>query len=401
MTAGMDIRCSTDKKLFESLLAERQVAKVREQVAQLEEKGPLGVRRRLLATSVRLSSTMAPGVHAIAGECIDALGIDIPVELYVYASPQFNAACVKPEEGRLFVMFSSALLENFRGRELCFVMGHELGHHLYGHHDIPIGWILNGSQNPGPQLALKLFAWSRYAEVSADRAGAHCARDFESVGRALFRMTSGLGDDIIDFDLRAFLAQIDDMQAGDAGNGPSGPREDWFSTHPFSPLRVKALALFFRSGLAPAGKGMSGADLDVAVQGLMSLMEPSYLEGRTEAAEAMRRLLFAGAIAVADASDGISEEEIAVFEKFFGDGAYTERLDLQRLRQEMPRRAAQARELTSPPQRMQVIRDLCLVARADGRTTAPERRVLEAVAGALNVPLAFISQTLNDIVELD
>ena len=124
---------------------------------------------------------MAPEIRAIADECIQRLGITIPVEIYVYPSASYNAACVKPEEGRLFIMFSSSLLERFDAAELRFVMGHELGHYLYHHHDIPIGYLLVGQNRPSPSLALQLFAWSRYAEISADRAGAHCDRSWLDV----------------------------------------------------------------------------------------------------------------------------------------------------------------------------------------------------------------------------
>ena len=75
--------------------------------------------------------------------------MDIPTELYVYSSPQFNAACFKPEDGKLFVMSSSSLLEAFEGNELKFVIGHEFGHYVYNHHDIPIGYLLKGKQSKG------------------------------------------------------------------------------------------------------------------------------------------------------------------------------------------------------------------------------------------------------------
>ena len=171
------IRCRSDRELFDKLKTNPVVKAVNEQLEKQADKGASGIRRRLLATSVRLSSRMAPSIHALSAACSEKLGLDIPLEIYVYASPMFNAACVKPEDGRLFIMFSSALLESFEGAELGFVMGHELGHHLYSHHDIPIGYILKGQQRPPPGLALELFAWSRYAEISADRAGAHCAQD--------------------------------------------------------------------------------------------------------------------------------------------------------------------------------------------------------------------------------
>ena len=171
------IRCVNDRDLSELLLNDRTVKRVNDQITRMEEKTPSGVRRRLLATSVRLSQRMAPDLHKMADDCIEKLGMEIPLELYVFASPQYNAMCFKPQDGRLFVMFASSLLEAFSESELRFVMGHELGHHVYQHHDIPIGYILRGDSRPDPRLAMQLFTWSRYAEISADRAGAHCAQD--------------------------------------------------------------------------------------------------------------------------------------------------------------------------------------------------------------------------------
>ena len=134
------IRCDNDLKLYESLLAHPEVRRVREEIEQQEEnrKGP-GVRRHLLSTSVRLSRSMSGPLHEMADRCQERLGIESSLELYVYSAPQFNAACFKPEDGRVYIMFSSSLLEAFSEQELLFVMGHELGHHVYSPHDIQIG----------------------------------------------------------------------------------------------------------------------------------------------------------------------------------------------------------------------------------------------------------------------
>ena len=255
------LRYQNDKRSFDALLEEREVIRVREHIEKMEAEGPLGTRRRLLATSVRLSRKMAPDIHKMADECIEKLAMDIPLELYAYSSPTFNAACFKPEEGRLFVMFSSSLLEGFTGSELRFVMGHEFGHYIYNHHDIPIGYLVNAQAKPNPKLALRLFAWSRYAEISADRAGAWCAQDMHGVASSLFKLASGLTSDIVKFDVDDFLSQVEEMKAVDAEPGQGAPKNDWFSTHPFSPLRVRALQLFHASSLMQEG-GSSIEDME-------------------------------------------------------------------------------------------------------------------------------------------
>jgi Zn-dependent protease with chaperone function len=400
MKHAEDIRSANDRRLFETLSARREVRQANERIERLSEQGQPSVRRRLLSTSVRLTPGMAPSVHKMAADCSQMLGIDTNLELFVYSSPSFNAACFKPEDGRVFVMFSSSLLEAFEENELKFVMGHELGHHVYRHHDIPIGFILNGRSGASPRLALELFAWSRYAEISADRAGAHCAQDMEATARALFKLASGLTGRFIRFSLEEFLEQVDEMQVEAADPESEGPREDWFLTHPFSPLRVKALELFDKSELVRP-HGMQAADLEAAVQDLMGLMEPSYLEGHTKTTESMRRLLFAGAIAIAAADGQISEQEIEVFEQFFGDGSFNKGPNIEALQEDLDNRLDQARARTSVPQRMQVLRDLCLVARAEKSTSKKAQDVLSHIARGLQVPEAMVAQSLECSIDLD
>lgn len=397
---SMTLRSKHDRDLYEQLLKDPDVIRVNAEIARREEKGNLGVRRHLLSTAVQLSPALAPELHRTAEACAEQLKLEIPLELYVFPSPTYNAACVKPEAGRLFVMFSSSLLQAFSEAEIRFVMGHELGHHLYGHHDIPIGYILRGKSRPNPRLALTLTSWSRYAEISADRAGAYCAQDLEAVAHSLFKLASGLDGSYASFSLDEFLNQVDEMQLEDGQPGQGAPMEDWFLTHPFSPLRVKALSLFHESELMRDG-GTSADELDLDVEGLMSLMEPSYLEGKTEIAESMRRLLFAAAIAVADVSNGISEEERQIFEKFFGDRSLSDKLDIEKIKAELPDRIANTRSVASVPQRMQVIRDLCQLCKADGHTTDQERNLLCEISSALEVPALFVDKTLNAPTELD
>jgi tellurite resistance protein len=190
------------------------------------------------------------------------------------------------------------------------------------------------------------------------------------------------------------------MQAEDAQPGNNAPKEDWFSTHPFSPLRVKALKLFDQSELSRTS-GTSKTDLEIAVQGLMSFMEPSYLEGQSETAIHMKRLLYTGAIMVADASDGISDEEIKVFEEFFGKREFSDHLDIQKLKDSLDERIKNVVNTATMTQRMQIINDLSLVSKASGDVTASEKQVMQKIAVALEVPLAFVCQTLDQNCEPD
>ena len=194
------------------------------------------------------------------------------------------------------------------------------------------------------------------------------------------------------------------MKLEDSDADSVSSAQDWFMTHPFSPLRVKALQLFHNSELIekPASnKPMSCQDLEVGVEGLMSLMEPSYLEGHTDTAKFMSRLLFAGSLLVANADDQIEQKEIETFEEFFGKHQYKEAFNLQKLEKELPERSEQVRQNASVPKRIQVLRDLCLIARADGKVTAAERKIIDRIAEMLDLPGICIDQALCSPVELD
>ena len=151
--------------------------------------------------------------------------------------------------------------------------------------------------------------------------------------------------------------------------------------------------------MVPSGTGVN--ELDLEVERLMSMMEPSYLEGKTDTAEALRRLMFAAAIAVADISEGISDEQKEKFEEFFGKHSFSDKLDVEKLKSELPERIAQANQLASVPQRMQVLRDLCLISRADGDTTEAERDLLCQIGKDLEIPSLFVTKSLDEDSELD
>ena len=128
------IRSERDLVLSKAILSDSDV---RLWLTRLEwEEKKLGTRRALLAQALRLTEAVAPDIHDVLRTCCTTLGVLEDVELYVFPSPIFNAACARPEGGRVFVLLSSALMEAFDAEELRFVVGHELGHHLYSHHSI-------------------------------------------------------------------------------------------------------------------------------------------------------------------------------------------------------------------------------------------------------------------------
>ena len=203
------VRSEGDTTLFAEL---QEHPIVRDVLKQLEKReGSLGTRRSLLATALRLTPAISPDIHAILTHCRATLQVDTEIELFVYASPSYNAACARPEGGRVFVLLASSLMEAFDREELLFVIGHELGHHVYDHHRIPVGMLTHPKAKVPASLILRLHAWQRYAEISADRAGLLCTGELSGAARALFKLSSGLSSAPNEARIQAFLDQATDL----------------------------------------------------------------------------------------------------------------------------------------------------------------------------------------------
>lgn len=395
MTPRTDLQAEGDRDLRDRLLGDPAITSA---IERLNKKGlGEGARRHLLATATRLTASMAPEVHGIIDGCRETLGVEGTLEIYVYPEPRFNAAAVKPEKGRLLMMVSSSLLEAFEPDELRFVAGHEMGHFLFDHHAIPTGALLSGQVRLAPQLALRLFAWQRYAEISADRAGLVCAGGLEPAARGLFKLASGLRGDRVQISVEGFLAQVGDLrrEAETQDVDVQARRGDWFATHPFSPLRLKAAELCVASEVMTPG-GTSREDLEAKVQELMTLMDPSYLTAKTDVAETMRRLLFAGGVAVAVAAGGpAAPEAVAALEKLLGPGAMPPELKPEVIVADLPGRIEQVKAGVPPLRRAQVLRDLCVIARADGHVSENELEIIKDIATRVEVDLDLVSCALD------
>ena len=99
--------------------------------------------------------------------------------------------------------------------------------------------------------------------------------------------------------------------------------------------------------------------------------------------------------------DTPTDDEIEVFENFFGKGEFNKSLDIQRIKGHLAERIERMNEVTSATQRMQVLRDLCIMSQANGTTTELQRATLEDIASQMKVPRSFICQSLEYDCEPD
>jgi uncharacterized tellurite resistance protein B-like protein len=400
-----EIQARRDRELRGALVEDRGVKKALEKFEQRASGYGFRARRGLLADAIRLNRRMAPEVSAALADCRARLGFERPVEIFLRPDPHYNAACYRGRSGPLVIALSSRLVDEFTPQELRFVLGHELGHATYDHFGIPMPITATIEDIGGTLVSratqLKLFVWCRAAEVSADRAGLVCAGDPEVGAYAFFKMSSGLSRATISADLDAFASQIESMASSPLATVDTPDDDDTldcFATHPYTPVRVRALLAFGHSKPfhALTGKGDAALDLEAVEQVVerdMALMEPSYLEDQGPNAERMRRGLYCAGVAVAAAHAGISADEMSALRALLGAKQAKAPEDVAQIKTELEQLLG---ELAAQPlvHRAQLVQHLTVIAGADGSVADEEYAEMARIAERLGVPTQVIDQTL-------
>jgi uncharacterized tellurite resistance protein B-like protein len=363
----------------------------------------VSIRRDLLLTSVRLTPRIAPALFACVEECTKTLGIENDIEVYCSQEAEMNAFVVPPEKGRICIGFSNTALERFADDELRFILGHELGHTLFEHYKLGND-IVEEEPRLSPLDVMRFYAWKRYAELTCDRVGLLCCRDFSIAVRTFFKLTSGLSDP-------RWLANVTEAAMHYAVQEASSIEQasdviDWYSTHPYSPLRVKALDLFAKSHtyhqlLGEKGGELSETVLETEVAHLVELMNPSVFSEKIDCKSELKEFIAVCGLAVAMADDNVDKSELKAIKQLIGRGRLVD--DLDRLAKldatSLGLRAQElAQKLTtrlSPIRCLKVVEDICGIAAADGKILQSEIDTLYGVAELLNVSLGFVDDVLS------
>jgi len=391
-----------DRDAFIAFNRDADVQTAWQQVQQ--QAGQWSARKQLLKTSLKLTPKLAPTVYGIGKRCRDVLGLECKIEFFVYQGDQFNASVYPPSGDTLYIMLSSGIIERFNTDELTFVIGHEIGHVIFEHHKYPARLIMDaGSEYLSPLHAMKLFAWGRSAELTADRVGLLCCQDFTAAARAFFKLSSGVTDESLAFDLEEYVKQFVDLEAEMAGENmdPS----DWYSTHPFSPLRIKAIEIFHRSDtfkrLTGSGEAsVTESEMEAEIARFMSLMDPSYLT--QDAGGDIQRYLFLAGYLIAGADGHVDDVEVQTLGRLVQPDIFRDCLaavgaqPMDEMKGQVVELSNKLNNVLTPMQKLNIIRDLALIATADGEVDPGEMDVLYHLCGFFMIRPDFADQVVHD-----
>lgn len=233
-----DARFSLDLELLERLQADPEVEPLLHRTEVLRRHSLL--RAQMLSGAVGVNRRLTPELADSVDRLSSHLGPEAVLEAFVFASADVNA-CVTRVAGRHLVAVSSGAVNTLTPPELECLIGHELGHLLYGHTDIPVDTVLEVGSLP-PDRSRLLRSWQRATEISADRAGLVFCGSLEVAANALFKSVSGLALPGLQVDPAEFAAQWGRLAEEIMDHGG---REYWQLAHPFPPLRMRAMQLYW------------------------------------------------------------------------------------------------------------------------------------------------------------
>ena len=376
----------------------------------LEKYGAYNTRKQLLKTSLKLTQKLAPHIYKIAETCKETLKLDKEIEFYVYQDDKFNAACYPPSEDKLYIIISSGIIERFSVEEITFVVGHEIGHILFEHHKYNARALMDeGGDYLSPLHAMKLFAWGRAAEISCDRVGLLCCKSFAAAGSSFFKLSSGVTTASLEFHLDEYINQFVDLKVEMAAEEVDPA--DWYSSHPFSPLRIKALELFNKSDTFYNISKVKGkpeiteAELEQEIAQFMSLMSPSYLDSESDSGVKIQEYIFMAGYLISMADGKVDQSEIVALgrivtpEAFKGYMKTASKLNEDDLKTKIVELSQDLNTFLSPMQKLNILRDLAVISSSDGAIHDSEVGVLYHLCYFLNINEDFIDRTLAEMTE--
>lgn len=285
----------------------------------------LTFRKRYLSKALRISAQLSPKLHEQICAVSQRLGGSLAVEAYVYCDPSVQACSFSGSTDRTIgIAFSSGVVNLLSPQELCFVIGHEIGHYIMQHDRcVDVQSVANHVER------LNALSLSRAAEISADRIGFLACESREYAYRTIIKTASGLNEELLRFDISAYIDQARDLFSY------GGLEDEIESTHPMFIARLRALLWFEVSEPYNAwDDNIHHASIDRELLDRKihhDLMAVSGFKLLNINEDAIRAALLWGAISVFLSDGHLTQAEQSLLKVFFGDSQANKAINFVRM----------------------------------------------------------------------
>ena len=190
------------------------------------------IRRSNLTNCIQIDKLLFPEIAKAIDDVKEKLSLNHKIQAYVRNDSDMQAMCFAGDGDSIAIALTSGLIQIYEPEELKFVIGHEIGHHLYEHFRLP---QINEFTSKVEEL--NIHALSRAAEITADRIGC-IASGIDTSLMAIVKLASGLPSSYIRKDFTSYLKQA--RQVHQEAYNP----ETLLYSHPSCPTRLRALICF-------------------------------------------------------------------------------------------------------------------------------------------------------------
>lgn len=359
--------------------------------------------------ATRLSRAMVPSAFRALDQVKAGLGLSDDVSLWVHNNATLNAFVTVDDSAKkgaraIAIHLTSGLLDVLDEVELQATLGHELGHVVFGAHDLALR--LANTRMSG-LVRDRYFALRRLQELSADRLSLLACADAKAVFVAQALLRTGITKRSLFGDVDAVVdnarAEVDHLLTTQAAKA----QRSLLDTHPYTSLRTVALSLFARSQLfrslrpqVSVRDPISDTQLAASLEKMAALLAVPDPQALPVDADATDRFVALATLWLLEADNGISVRELAslkgrprVAPHLDDVLSWThERRDTALV--ELRRAVMQALPL---PAREQLVAELLLLVRADGVVHYAEASAVDEIGRLLELETPTFRRQMEEL----
>jgi len=232
-------------------------------------------RQILEGHSFKIEENISNKFYTMCHEVKERIGFNEPIDFYITNNPGVNAFAssrIEDDESHI-ININSGLLQLMTDDEMKFVIGHEIGHLISKNAELwnIINFVFPPSTKIPALLTHKIRLWKQLSELIADRFGFIACPNTHICISAFFKMSSGMNPNWINLDIEAFLKENEQrLNYFRKDNGLS------ISTHPITPVRIKAIDLFAKSyagaAISNSTSAISDETYSAEIEGLIEIL---------------------------------------------------------------------------------------------------------------------------------